>query len=144
MIEKLVYLQDKFSEKKQKRYHIQVFIDLCKKLDDAESDLVKSKLEKAYELLNDLMIDDSLKPRSYLKAFSSLQKDVRKRFGYTAKNQLRNEAVGYGLAIGAALGIPFGIIQPGLSAIGVLFGLVFGAAFGDKLEKDAEAKGLTY
>ena len=144
VVNKLEAIRDKFDEKTQKKLRVQVFINLCNKLNE-ESDLnIQMKINQSLDLLYALSQDSTIKKREYRKSFSSLQKEVRNKYGYTAKGQIKEEYTGFGIAIGVALGAPFSAINPAFIGIGLPIGLAIGVAVGEKKEKEAEEKGNVY
>ena len=137
-------LRNYFDEKKLKRYKLQTFINLVNKLGEVDDSEINVLISNAFNLLQELSRDQEMKPREYLKAFSSLQKEVRKKYGYTEKDQVKNEMIGMGIALGVAFGGAFVGINPAFSGIGLPIGLAIGAAIGTTKEKEAEEAGKTY
>lgn len=133
-----------FDEKTTKKYKIDVFVRLCKKISETQDleviDLVKNNLR----LLQELSSDNRVKPLEYKKSFAKLQKVVRKKFGYVPKDQIKGEYMAMGIALGVAFGSPFIIINPALSGIGLPIGLAIGLAIGDSKEKAAVEAGKVY
>ena len=134
----------KCDEKKQKKYKIQTFIDLCNKVKEKNDPNIEKSITKSYELLFRLLQDETIKSKEYRRAFSALQKEVRDTFGFTAKGQLRSEYTGMGIAIGVAFGGGFAAINPAFAGIGLPIGLAIGAGIGDKKEKEAIEQGKVY
>jgi hypothetical protein len=142
--EKLELLKQECDEKKQKKYKIQIFINLSNILDDEKFSEMRVPMVQSYELLYKLVHDETLKPKEYRKSFTSLQKEVRKKYGFTAEGQIRAEHTGMGIAIGVALGGAFVSINPAFVGIGIPIGLAIGAGIGDKKEKEAVEQGKVY
>lgn len=141
---KLQQLQSQCDEKKQKKYKIQTFINLCNKVEDKEDLILVELIRQSYDLLFQLIHGEDVKSKEYRKSFIRLQKTVRDLYGFTAKGQIRAEYTGMGIAIGVAMGAPFSAINPGLVGIGLPIGLAIGAGIGDKKEKEAEAQNKVY
>ncbi len=141
LLEELI---SRFDEKKVKKYKIKTFINLCNKLDEHDDEEIAHLLNESYRLLHELSVDEEIKPKTYLKSFSKLQKKVREKYGYTEKDQIRNEYMAVGLAIGVAIGSAFIAINPGAIAIGLPIGLALGISIGSKKETEAVEQGKTY
>ena len=142
---RLEQLKQRFTEKQQKKYKIDVFIRLCKKLEGLDPEGILAMMDETLELLTQLSEEDhELKPSQYIKSFTKLQKEVRRQLGFTEEGQIRGEYVGIGIALGVALGTPFVAINPAFIGIGLPIGLALGAGIGDQKEKAAAAEGKVY
>lgn len=131
-------------EKQKKRLQVDVFIRLCKKLEEIESTEINNSIKETFNLLQEYVRDESVKKSQYMKSFNALKKLVRDELGFTRKGQIAEEMTGIGIALGVAIGGGFVGINPAFVGIGLPIGLAIGAGIGRKKEEQAESEGKTY
>lgn len=137
-------LSYEYDEKTKKKLKVDLFSRLCKKLEEESHPEVDQLLRETYELLRSYQKEDKRFPREYNKTLSILRKKVKEVYGYTAKDELKEQYTGIGIAIGVAMGAPFSAINPAFVGIGLPIGLAIGVAIGQQKEKEAEERNKTY
>ncbi len=133
-----------FDEKSNKKYKTGMFASLCEKISGIEDIEISDLIKETLGLLLELSRNNEVKATAYKKSLSRLQKVVRNKYGYVAKDQIKGEYMAMGIALGVAFGTPFITINPGLLGIGLPIGLAIGLAIGDSKEKAAIEAGKVY
>ena len=133
-----------FEEKKQKKLQLDTFIRLIEKVDNLDDAEINKMIDDVYYILNELSRDETLKSKTYMKAFNELKKIVKTKHGFREKGAIQGEYTGMGIAIGVAIGPAFMSLNAAFIGIGLPIGLAIGASIGRKKEQEALEKGNIY
>lgn len=130
-------------DKERKSLQIDVLLRLLTKLEAETNETIDQLVQ---DVVNELkaVIQEEQHPKAYKKAVQLLRKTVRNDLGYTAKGQLKEEAIGMGIALGVAFGGAFITLGAAFIGLGLPIGLAIGVAIGQSRETEAEKNGKTY
>lgn len=142
--EQVEALRLRFDEKRFKTLYLDVFVRLCRKLEDVDVSEINESLATTVTLLEELSQDETIKPRAYLTSFRSTQKLVRNQLGFVARGVTKEESIGIGIALGVALGGGFLTLGPAFVGVGIPIGLAIGVVMGNQREKDLEKANKLY
>lgn len=137
-------LSFEYDKRQKTKFKIDLFSRLCKKLENESNSEIDELIKTTYEFLRNMNTNEYKQSREYNKKLSLLRKKVKEVYGYTAKNELKEQYMGIGVALGVVFGASFTTINLAFVGIGLPIGLAIGVAIGQQKEKEAEEKDLLY
>ena len=142
--EKIHSLLSRLNEKQIKKMELNTLLNLIEKFRDINDIEIESSFKKLVTLIAEISNEEKPSYREYKSDFSILRKLARKNYGYIKKGALSEESIGFGLAIGVAIGAGMTTINSGMMGVGIAIGIAIGAGIGSKREKEALEKGILY
>ena len=137
-------LMNRYDDKTLKKLGLQSLLNLPSKFEDKVDDEVNKSYDEVVSSLEDTLNMEKPKYKTYKSKYSLLKKLVRKKYGLLKKDEISSEYIGFGIAIGVAIGAGLSSVNGGMIGVGIAIGLAIGAGIGSQKEKEAEKAGKTY
>jgi len=137
-------IKEQMIEKDKKKYSIENLINLSKKPDLKDDDLVNHLIDLMIDHLQAINSGKTDKKQQYLKLFKELKKHVKETYGYVQKGSVQGEYMSLGIAFGLMIGVAFSTINTAFIAIGLPIGVALGLSLGTEKEKKLEKEDKLY
>lgn len=135
---------EQMTDKDKKKYSVENLINLLKKTDLKDDELVSHLIDLMIDHLQAIKSGKIEKKQQYLKLFKELKKHVKEKYGYVQKGSVQGEYMSLGIAFGLMIGVAFSTINTAFIAIGLPIGVALGLSLGTQKEKELEKDDKLY
>ena len=144
MKERVRILISRFDEKQIKKLGLTSLLNLPSKLEDIEDPEVEELFREVVTSLENTVNEEKPKYKEFRSKYNNLKKLVRRKYGLLKRGEVSSEYIGFGIAIGVAIGAGLTSVNPGMMGVGIAIGVAIGAGIGSQKEKEAEKAGKLY